>query len=91
MAVKRAVVVQDIVAEFGSTASTAELDALLSDAIDTTKSVDVVQNTAALAVAQGAANLSNLVEVDSEGNTVTSTTYTSRLSLPQRSQNPGRL
>ena len=76
-AIKRAVVVQDIVAEFGSTASDDQLDALLSDAIDTTKSVAVVQNTAALVVAQGAANLSNLLEVDSEGNTVTSSTYTS--------------
>ena len=75
-AVKRAVVVQDIVSEFGGSATTAQLDALLSDAIDTTKSVAVVQNTAALAVSQGAANLSSLVEVDSDGNTVTSSSYT---------------
>ena len=76
-AVKRAVVVQDIVAEFGGAATTAQLDALLSDAIDTTKSVDVVQNTAALAVSQGSTNLSSLVEVDSDGNTVTSSSYAS--------------
>jgi hypothetical protein len=75
-AVKRAIVVQDIVSEFGGSATTAQLDALLSDAIDTTKSVAVVQNTAALAVSQGAANLSSLVEVDSDGNTVTSSSYT---------------
>ena len=75
-AVKRAVVVQDIVSEFGASATTAQLDALLSDAIDTTKSVAVVQNTAALAVSQGSAKLSSLVEVDSEGNTVTSSSYT---------------
>lgn len=75
-AVKRAVVVQDIVSEFGGSATTSQLDALLSDAIDTTKSVAVVQNTAALAVSQGAANLSSLVEVDSDGNTVTSSSYT---------------
>lgn len=74
-AVKRAVVVQDIVAEFGGAATTVQLDALLSDAIDTTKSVDVVQNTAALAVSQGSTNLSSLVEVDSDGNTVTSSSY----------------
>ena len=74
-AVKRAVVVQDIVAEFGGAATTAQLDALLSDATDTTKSVDVVQNTAALAVSQGSTNLSSLVEVDSDGNTVTSSSY----------------
>ena len=76
-AVKRAVVVQDIVAEFGGAATTAQLDALLSDATDTTKSVDVVQNTAALAVSQGSTNLSSLVEVDSDGNTVTSSSYAS--------------
>ena len=74
-AVKRAIVVQDIVSEFGGSATTAQLDALLSDAIDTTKSVDVVQNTAALAVSQGAANLSSLVEVV-DGKTVTSSSYT---------------
>ena len=74
-AVKRAVVVQDIVSEFGGSASTAQLDALLSDAIDTTKSVDVVQNTAALLVSQGSANLSSLVEEDSDGNTITSSSY----------------
>ena len=73
----RAVVVQDIVAEFGGAATTAQLDALLSDATDTTKSVDVVQNTAALAVSQGSTNLSSLVEVDSDGNTVTSSSYAS--------------
>jgi len=77
-AVKRAVVIQDIVSEFdvpGTT--TAQLDALLADAIDTTKSVDVVQNIAALVVSQGLANLSSLVEVDSDGNTVTSSNYVS--------------
>jgi len=76
-AVKRAVVVQDIVAEFGGAATNAQLDALLADATDTTKSVDVVQNTAALAVSQGSTNLSSLVEVDSDGNTVTSSSYAS--------------
>ena len=80
-AVKRAVVVQDIVSEFGSlsdgtAADAAKLEALLADATDTTKAVDVVQNTAALVVSRGLADIDSLVELDSDGNTVTSSTYT---------------
>ena len=79
-AVKRAVVVQDIFAEFGSLsdgtdADAAKLEALLADATDTTKAVDVVQNTAALVVSRGLADIDSLVEVDSDGNTVTSSSY----------------
>ena len=63
-AIKRAVVVESIVAEFGSTATEAQLATLLADATDLDKTTDFVVNKGALLVSKGSSNLSSLVSAD---------------------------